>query len=77
MPQGERLLCPVRSGENHACIHLGAGPLVARFGQGQVSLPGGCAIGARPVDLHITGLEKLGARSSWKKVMLKRPLMVV
>ncbi|MGL9751076.1 MAG: UDP-N-acetylglucosamine 1-carboxyvinyltransferase [Symbiopectobacterium sp.] len=38
------------------------GPLVARFGQGQVSLPGGCAIGARPVDLHITGLEQLGAK---------------
>ena len=37
------------------------GPLVARFGQGQVSLPGGCAIGARPVDLHIIGLEQLGA----------------
>lgn len=37
------------------------GPLVARFGQGQVSLPGGCAIGARPVDLHISGLQKLGA----------------
>jgi len=37
------------------------GPLVARFGRGQVSLPGGCAIGARPVDLHITGLEQLGA----------------
>lgn len=37
------------------------GPLVARFGQGQVSLPGGCAIGARPVDLHILGLEQLGA----------------
>ncbi|MDF7679251.1 UDP-N-acetylglucosamine 1-carboxyvinyltransferase [Enterobacteriaceae bacterium ESL0689] len=37
------------------------GPLVARFGQGQVSLPGGCAIGARPVDLHISGLEQLGA----------------
>lgn len=37
------------------------GPLVARFGQSQVSLPGGCAIGARPVDLHITGLEQLGA----------------
>ncbi|EBG8061982.1 UDP-N-acetylglucosamine 1-carboxyvinyltransferase [Salmonella enterica subsp. enterica] len=37
------------------------GPLVARFGQGQVSLPGGCTIGARPVDLHITGLEQLGA----------------
>jgi len=38
------------------------GPLVARFGQGQVSLPGGCAIGARPVDLHIHGLEQLGAK---------------
>ncbi|SFN52320.1 UDP-N-acetylglucosamine 1-carboxyvinyltransferase [Xenorhabdus japonica] len=38
------------------------GPLVARFGQGQVSLPGGCAIGARPVDLHIIGLEQLGAK---------------
>ncbi|WP_261816049.1 UDP-N-acetylglucosamine 1-carboxyvinyltransferase [Vibrio gallicus] len=37
------------------------GPLVARFGYGQVSLPGGCAIGARPVDLHIQGLESLGA----------------
>ncbi|WP_299019273.1 UDP-N-acetylglucosamine 1-carboxyvinyltransferase [uncultured Photobacterium sp.] len=38
------------------------GPLVARFGEGQVSLPGGCAIGARPVDLHIHGLEQLGAQ---------------
>ncbi|VAX76334.1 UDP-N-acetylglucosamine 1-carboxyvinyltransferase [Serratia symbiotica] len=37
------------------------GPLVARFGRGQVSLPGGCAIGTRPVDLHITGLKQLGA----------------
>lgn len=37
-------------------------PLVARFRQGQVSLPGGCSIGARPVDLHISGLERLGAR---------------
>ncbi|MCK9061277.1 UDP-N-acetylglucosamine 1-carboxyvinyltransferase [Haemophilus influenzae] len=36
-------------------------PLVTRFHQGQVSLPGGCSIGARPVDLHISGLEKLGA----------------
>lgn len=36
-------------------------PLVARFSQGQVSLPGGCSIGARPVDMHIAGLEKLGA----------------
>ncbi len=37
------------------------GPLVARFGVGRVSLPGGCAIGARPIDLHIKGLERLGA----------------
>ncbi|MBX4180838.1 UDP-N-acetylglucosamine 1-carboxyvinyltransferase [Sodalis sp. CWE] len=37
------------------------GPLVARFGQGQVSFPGGCPIGARPIDLHISGLEQLGA----------------
>lgn len=39
-------------------------PLVARFNQGQVSLPGGCSIGARPVDLHISGLERLGAEIS-------------
>lgn len=38
------------------------GPLVARFGQARVSLPGGCAIGARPVDQHIKVLEALGAR---------------
>jgi UDP-N-acetylglucosamine 1-carboxyvinyltransferase len=37
------------------------GPLLARFGRARVSLPGGCAIGARPVDLHITALEKMGA----------------
>src|SRR5579884_2931213 len=37
------------------------GPLVARCGRGRVSLPGGCAIGTRPVDLHIKGLQRLGA----------------
>ncbi|HXQ52689.1 MAG TPA: UDP-N-acetylglucosamine 1-carboxyvinyltransferase [Stellaceae bacterium] len=37
------------------------GPLVARFGRARVSLPGGCAIGTRPVDLHIKGLQRLGA----------------
>lgn len=37
------------------------GPLLARFGHAKVSLPGGCAIGTRPVDLHIKGLEQLGA----------------
>lgn len=40
------------------------GPLVARMKEARVSLPGGCAIGARPIDLHIKGLEKLGARIS-------------
>jgi len=38
------------------------GPLVARCGHARVSLPGGCAIGARPIDLHIKGLESLGAK---------------
>src|SRR5207302_11328023 len=38
------------------------GPLVTRCGRARVSLPGGCAIGARPIDLHIKGLERLGAR---------------
>ena len=37
------------------------GPLVARFGEAEVSLPGGCAIGSRPVDQHLKGLEMLGA----------------
>jgi len=38
------------------------GPLLARFGHARVSLPGGCAIGARPINLHLKGLEKLGAK---------------
>ncbi|AUN28917.1 UDP-N-acetylglucosamine 1-carboxyvinyltransferase [Niveispirillum cyanobacteriorum] len=38
------------------------GPLLARFGQAKVSLPGGCAIGTRPVDLHIKGLQAMGAQ---------------
>jgi len=40
------------------------GPLIARFGEAIVSLPGGCAIGSRPVNLHIKGLEALGAEIS-------------
>ena len=42
-----------------SCLVLG--PLVARFGKASVSLPGGCAIGARPIDMHLKGLEALGA----------------
>jgi UDP-N-acetylglucosamine 1-carboxyvinyltransferase len=41
---------------------LALGPLTARFGEARVSLPGGCAIGERPVDLHIKGLTALGAK---------------
>ncbi len=37
------------------------GPLLARFGEAEVSLPGGCAIGSRPVNIHLTGLEAMGA----------------
>src|SRR6201997_2458779 len=40
------------------------GPLLARCGRARVSLPGGCAIGQRPIDMHIKGLERLGAKIS-------------
>ncbi len=43
------------------------GPLVAKLGRAKVSFPGGCAIGPRPVDLHIRGLEKLGAQVEVKR----------
>jgi UDP-N-acetylglucosamine 1-carboxyvinyltransferase len=47
------------------------GPLVARFGQAEVSLPGGCAIGSRPVDQHIRGLQALGADVSVENGYIK------
>src|ERR671913_2307253 len=40
---------------------LALGPLLARFGKAKVSLPGGCAIGTRPIDLHLSGFQKFGA----------------
>jgi UDP-N-acetylglucosamine 1-carboxyvinyltransferase len=43
---------------------LALGPLLARFGKAKVSLPGGCAIGTRPIDLHLRAFEKLGAKVS-------------
>lgn len=46
--------------------NLVLGPLLARFGQAVVSLPGGCAIGARPMDLHVEGLEAVGAEIELK-----------
>jgi len=47
------------------------GPLVARFGAAEVSLPGGCAIGSRPVDQHIRGLQALGAEVSVENGYIK------
>ncbi len=47
------------------------GPLVARFGEADVSLPGGCAIGARPVNLHVAGLQALGADVSIENGFIK------
>src|SRR5687768_4627252 len=41
---------------------LALGPLLARFGKAKVSMPGGCAIGTRPIDLHLAAFEKLGAQ---------------
>ena len=38
------------------------GPLLSRFGNAKISLPGGCAIGTRPIDIHLKGLEKLGVK---------------
>lgn len=51
------------------------GPLAARFGEARVSLPGGCAIGARPINLHLMGLEKMGAevRIEHGDVVIKAP----
>ena len=57
-------------------FYLGLAPLVARFNQGQVSLPGGCSIGARPVDLHISGLEKLGAMIELDEGYVKAVLLI-
>jgi len=50
---------------------LALGPLLARFGHAEVSLPGGCAIGARPVNLHIDGLRKMGAEISVENGYIK------
>ena len=47
------------------------GPLLSRFGEAVVSLPGGCAIGSRPVDIHLTGMEALGAEIILEKGYVK------
>ena len=60
-----RIVCPEAPYElvkTMRASSLVLGPMVARCGRARVSLPGGCAIGARPINLHIFGLEQLGAR---------------
>jgi UDP-N-acetylglucosamine 1-carboxyvinyltransferase len=63
--QTPKIVCPEAPYElvkTMRASSLVLGPLVARCGRARVSLPGGCAIGARPINLHIFGLEQLGAR---------------
>ncbi len=57
----DRFFAPYELVKTMRASILVLGPLVAKFGQADVSLPGGCAIGSRPVDLHIKGLQALGA----------------
>jgi UDP-N-acetylglucosamine 1-carboxyvinyltransferase len=57
----ERRTAPYELVKTMRASILVLGPLVARFGEADVSLPGGCAIGARPVNLHVSGLQALGA----------------
>ena len=57
----DKVLAPYELVKQMRASVLALGPLLARFGEAQVSLPGGCAIGARPVDIHIKGLERMGA----------------
>ena len=59
--QIDRLEAPYDMVKTMRAAILVLGPLVARFGAARVSLPGGCAIGSRPVDLHIKGLQAMGA----------------
>lgn len=62
--QMKQLVAPYELVKTMRASFLVLGPLVARFGEAEVSLPGGCAIGARPVDQHLKGLEALGAEVS-------------
>ncbi|KMY86541.1 UDP-N-acetylglucosamine 1-carboxyvinyltransferase [Candidatus Paraburkholderia calva] len=57
----DNLVAPYEMVKTMRASILVLGPLVARFGKAKVSLPGGCAIGARPVDQHIKGLQLMGA----------------
>ncbi|VAW99267.1 UDP-N-acetylglucosamine 1-carboxyvinyltransferase [hydrothermal vent metagenome] len=57
----KKLVAPYDMVKTMRASILVLGPMLARFGEAEVSLPGGCAIGARPVNIHISGLEQMGA----------------
>lgn len=59
-----RLYAPYELVKTMRASILVLGPLLTRFGEAEVSLPGGCAIGSRPVNLHVSGLEAMGAEIS-------------
>ena len=59
--RADRFVAPYELVKTMRASILVLGPMLARFGQAEVSLPGGCAIGSRPVDLHIKGLRAMGA----------------
>ena len=59
------LICPYEIVTKFRASFLVAGPLLAKHGYVRISMPGGCAIGARPVDLHIKGLTLMGAEVSY------------
>mgnify|MGYP002652116670 CR=1 FL=1 len=58
----DRFVAPYELVRTMRASILVLGPMVARFGEAEVALPGGCAIGSRPVDLHLRGLEAMGAK---------------
>lgn len=66
----EVIVSPALANQMRASIFT-LGPLLARFGCAEVALPGGCAIGVRPVDLHISGLQQLGAEICIKNGILR------
>ncbi len=59
------LICPYEIVSKFRASFLVSGPLLAKYGYVRISMPGGCAIGARPVDLHIKGLTLMGATVSY------------
>src|SRR5258708_22324381 len=69
----DNLVAPYELVKTMGASILVLGPLVARFGHAKVSLPGGCAIGARPVDQHIKGLQAMGAEINIEHGFIEAP----